>query len=754
MEAHTFLPPKAPKRQPVRWHVGTGIVSVRGIDCTCIENSNAGYVFARVDDPKKTIPLSVAEFDELKELESFRYDRDGLSAETSHAILHSGVRSLSDLPKEQRHYINWQAKACRMFLQMYRDGFATKGDIGMPIALAAIQIELDKESGLEVRDGKRKRGGRQPTRGYRLVGPKQFRIWLDRFEKDGLIGLCDRYHLCGNRQPYYSSDEWELLFEYVWKYLSPERPSVAELHRQMETAANGPDGINQERRRLGKLDLRVPDDDLLRREIARLPAFDVMAARYSEAEAINFFRAAQGGVQGLVQPMQRVEADEWTVHLQTLAIELRLWAPLSPAMRDAADKIRVCLAGAECCTTRCLVGMTVAPAASSQSTRRLLRMSLMDKTEIARFAGAETPWEYRGLMGTFAVDEGTPNVNMDTQNICSDLGIDFKVPQAEMPTQRGKIERLFQTFDIRALIRFSGRTFSNTAKRRKYNSLARACVTVDELCALIVRFVVDEYHNTPHAGLNGETPRACWLRLTKKTPPTVPPGPAQTRNVFGRDITATLGPSGLRIFGNWYWSPALQKHFENVGKTELTVRVDTDDLGAVSVQRPDGWLSIAGPKYMDGVGLWVWQSANESMRRQNRDMADMVKPLVLRAIAYALKADQITRKRLSVQYRAVTQEDLDRAHNRLWIGVREERDPGRARPAAQMDLFAGALPTGKTTNGSMPRRKAAAHSAAAVKHPKTRSATKTRLARRPTKERPAPSASKTTRKWTIKGRRS
>jgi putative transposase len=749
MDARTFLPPRPPRRKPVRWHVGKdGVVSIFGVECTCIENSKAGYVFAHVGNPRITFPLSVAEFDELKDLESFRYDKDGLSAETSHALLHSGVRSLSDLPKEQRDYVNRKVRACRTFLQMERDGLATRGDVGMPLALATIQLQFDRK----IRNENGKRGGRPP---FKVVGAKAFREWLDRFEKDGPLGLCERYHLCGNRQPYYTPDEWELLFEYVWKYLSPERVTIKELHRQMDTAANGTDGINAKRRRRGQRDLRVPDDDLLRREIARLPAFDVMAARYSEAEAINFFRAAQGGVPGLVQPMQRVEADEWTVHLQTLAIELGLWKALSPALREKAKKVRVCLAAALCCLTRCIVGMTVAPEASSQSTRMLLRMSLMDKTAIARFVGAETPWEYRGLIGNFSVDEGSSNVNLDTPMICADLGIGFKVPQAEMPTQRGKIERLFQTFDIRALIRFSGRTFSNPAMRKKYNSLARACVTVDEFCALIVRFVVDEYHNTPHAGLNGEMPRACWLRLTKKYPPTVPPGRAKIRNVFGEDITATLEPSGLRVFGNWYWSPSLQKIFENAGKTEVNIRVDTEDLGAISVRRPDGWLSVAGPEFMDGVSLGIWESANESMRRQNGGMEDMLKPLVRRAIAYALKADEATRKRLLIQYRPMTGEDLERARKRMWIGVRDKRDPGRASQPAQMDLFAGALPTGKSARRSVPRRKTVVDAAVPAKHPKTRSTTKTRPARRPrTKERPAANAPEKTRGWTIRGRRS
>jgi putative transposase len=696
MDPHALLPPKPQRqRQAVRWHIGNADrVSIHGVDYTCIENSEKGYIFARVDNPEIKFPYTVAQFDELKELQSFRHEKNGMDLEKARALLHSPVRALMDLPEDERQYVKWKVRACQKFLRMERMGLTTRGEKPLVAALAKIQSELDKE---DRTPSGRKRGGRKKNPSHMVVGPKRFLQWVSLYVEHGPLGLVDRYHNCGNREPYYTEEEYEKLAEYARKYCSPERPTIAMLHNAMEVEI---EGINATRRRRGLPDLRVPDDDRLRIEIRNLPAFDVMAAREGEEIAINFFRAVNGGVPDLVRPMQRVEADEWMVHLHTLAIDVGLWAFLTPEMREKAKKVRVWVGAAICCTTRCVVGLTVAPTASSESTRMLLRMALADKSAMAAAVGAETPWEYRGSPDEFVVDEGPSNINDDIPFICADLGIAFKTPQAEMPTQRGKIERLFYTVDLKSITRFSGRTFKNPVVRGKYESRARACVTVHELCALLVRFIVDEYHNTPHAGLGGETPRRCWLDLTKKYPPTVPPGRDKIRTAFGEDMRATLEPTGIRVFGNFYRSPRAQTLFETVGKVEVDIRVDTEDLGAISLKQPGGWLTLLGPEDMNGISLKVWGDAQDSVRRPQADLNKVVWPVARRAIAYAIQADQETRKRLLVQYRPMSGADFEHARRRLWIAVEYRDENVSIVPAAPPDLFDGALPTG----GTAPRR--------------------------------------------------
>jgi transposase InsO family protein len=686
MRAHQFLPQKPPrKRQAVRWHIGEkDVVSLFGVPHTCIKNSPAGYRFARVGDPEATVAMSREEFNDIKDLQSFDFERDGMDSEKALAALQAPVRSLMDLPEEERSYIHFKVRACEKFLRMKAVGQASLYVPHLKYVLNVIQRELDEES-------KQKRGGRNARAPHKVVGPEQFtRVWLRRFLEGGPLGLCDRYHNCGNHNPYYTAEEYEVLIEYAWKYLSRERPTIAMLWGDMDEEFGRK---NAERRKKGLPDLRVPDDDRLRIEIERIPLFDRIAARHGEDYARNRFRPALGGVPDLRRPMQRVEMDDWTTNLHVLLVDTKLWNAVSPELKKVAETTRATLSAAICCTTCCLPAVHLSLGPDGSNTRVLLRMMLTDKTDIARRYGCETPWEYRASPNTVVVDEGTAFVNDDTQFICTDLGIGFKSPQAEMPRQRGKIERWFQTLDIRALARFSGRAFSNPVVRGKYEAQARACVTLEELAALIVRFIVDQYHNMPHAGLGGETPRACWLRRSKQRAPTVPPGRNRIRRAFGQDFTAAVQASGIEIFGNWYQSSDVQQVFETRGNVEVTVRVDSEDLGAISLRQPGGWLTVLGPEIMNGVSVAVWDGALADLRRQNKDLQKLVRPVVHHAIAYAKKADEETRKRLSILYRPMSPEDLVGARARMRVGVRYRDETVRPQ-TAPTDIFADAVPVG------------------------------------------------------------
>jgi putative transposase len=697
MRAHEYLPKKQPKsKKAVRHHIGDDkILIIEGEPCKCLESDRYGYIMAPVSDLTATFPISNEEFEQLTRQHSFIVEQPRMSIEKSRAILRAPVSAMMDLPKQDRDYVKWQMTAIRMFIGMEDKGLTSRHGPKMEEALRTIQRKLNEKK----TKGNRQRGGRAKAPAHTLVGPKQFLIWVDNFLKFGPIGLLPRYHECGRHEPRYVAEEYAILHEHALKHLKPEPLSAEMIHGEMATAVTA---LNVERAAATPPlpPLRVPGIGMLRKHIAGFDKFDVMAAHKGVEQTINYFRAARGGVPDLLRPMQRVEADEWLVHLATLAIDRELWEFLRPELQAKAKKTRVWMAGSICCTTRVIPALTISRRTGSENTRALIRMMLTDKTALAESVGAQTPWEYRGLPDVLVVDEGSSNLNDDTEFLCNDLGIHFKVPQAGKPTQRGKMERVLQTIDVRSIARFSGRTFSNIVKKGKYQALARACVTINELCALLVRFIVDEYHNTPHAGLGGDTPRQEWLRATKKCPPTLPPDRNKIRTTFGVDMKATLEPSGIRVFGNWYWTASVQRLFEARGSVEVDIRVDTEDLGAISLRQDKGWLTVVGPEVMDGVSLKVWEDAQNQLRREQAAFKEMVKPIVQGAIAYAMKADTETRKRLLVQYRPMTGADFERARALNWINIPAKDELDRA-PDTQPDLFAGKVKVG--TKPAVPR---------------------------------------------------
>jgi putative transposase len=704
--AHELLPPKPPRsRRPVRWHVGeTAVLSLMGETCvrkTCDKN---GFLFETLSEPKRSIRLTFEEFDLLKDGYEFDFDPIGATPGKAAGVLQADEEMIADLPDDERELVKNKLIAVQKFLLLKARGAASRYRQNLGPILLKMQDELFPPTAPA-------KGGQMGPPTFKLVGPKRFLEWVDAYLEKGPLGLVNQFHLCGRRDDRYGWEERLILMDFVYGSLSREAPTISHLWGDMEEQFAK---VNGERIEAAGLDLRdyagidlarvtkefrehmeargvtlltCPAIDLLRVEIRRLPPFDVIAARKGEEVAQRFFHPSKGGVQGLIRPMQRVEADDWKTHLHTLVMELRpLWDAISPELREAAPKKRCVFSAAICCTTRVIPAMTLALSTGASNTKQLLRMCVSDKTALARSLGCETPWEYRGTMDTFVVDEGSALLNAETEFVCTDLGIAFKSPQINTPQQRPKIERFFQTLDIRGLLRFSGRAFSNPQVRGKYESLARTCVTVEELAALVVRFVVDQYHNLPHAGLGGETPRACWRRLTKTRAPTTPPGPSRVRRAFGEPFTVTMQAEGIEIFGNWYRSPKIDELFQRSPQRDYTVKVDGEDLGAISLRVDDGWLTVPGPQIMKGVSVAVWEAALANLRRQDQDLQNLVKPVVHRAIEFAQMGDAETRKRLSILYRPKTREQIEAIRMRMNQTVRH-REEILAPPAGPVDIL-------------------------------------------------------------------
>lgn len=716
--AHELLPPKPPRsRQALRWHVGdTAVASIMGEPCLRKKVDKSGFLFETLSLPKREIFLTFEEFDLLKEGYEFDIDHLGTKPGRAAGKLHSDEEMIADLGDDERELVANKLVAVKAFLAMKARGAASRYRPNLGRVLEKMQTELFPEPP--------SRGGQMAKPAFKLVGPKRFLEWVDLYLEMGPLGLVNQYHLCGRHGERYGWEERQILMDFVYRYLSPEQPTIVSIRDDMEVEFAK---INRGRIEAAGLDpadytgldlarvtqdfkehmdargvslLTCPAIDLLRTEIRRLPPFDVVAARKGEEVALRFFHPSKGGVQDLVYPMERVEADDWKTHLHTLVMELpAIWHAISPELQEAAPKKRCVFSAAICCTTRVIPAMTLALSTGASNTKQLLRMCLSDKTALARSIGCETPWEYRATMGTFVIDEGSALLNAQTEFVCTDLGIRLKSPQINTPQQRPKIERFFQTLDIKGLLRFSGRAFSNPQVRGKYESLARACVTVEELAALIVRFVVDVYHNLPHAGLGGQTPRQRWLELTKKRAPTVPPGPNRIRRAFGERFSVKLQAEGIEIFGNWYRSPLTDHLFQNVPERDYEVTVDGEDLGAISLHVNGERKTVVGPKAMHGVSVAVWESALEDLKRQNQDLQKLVKPVVHRAIEFAQKGDAESRKRLSILYRPKSREQLQAIRMRMNQTVRHYEEPlaSQDRP---IDVLARRIPVG--TNGRPP----------------------------------------------------
>lgn len=209
--------------------------------------------------------------------------------------------------------------------------------------------------------------------------------------------------------------------------------------------------------------------------------------------------------------------------------------------------------------------------------------------------------------------------------------------------------------------RFSGRTFENVVRKGDYNPEVNASLLVDELWRLMVRWVVDVYHNTPHAGLGGETPRQAWLRLTKLYPPQLPPDQDRARHLFGLDVDRQIGNHGVRVLGLNYQSVELQKlrRLKPAGKVRL--RIDRADIGHISVEKDVGeWLTVECVQHgFDGVSARQWMLAAEHLRRRNANLAKVSETAVFEALAEIERTARAAEARAGIESSLIDHKSIE-----------------------------------------------------------------------------------------------
>jgi putative transposase len=671
---------------------------------TCADSTTtAGYVLARVDNPAVTETITREQMDVLRHAPGFRHDRDFFNPAAAKARLIAGVAHLRDLPEKEQKDILFKQDWCLRFLKRVAAGEANLGDDKMGAAILAISEEMDEVSKLKALKNKRKMAGKRAASTTPGPSTKYLRKWLKKLISGNMnpLALRDRRCLCsGNWTSPYDAAVYAIMYKHALRFMSPERPTRTELHEAMESEITA---LNDQRAAatpaLEPYD--IPKYDRFCDEVKGLSKLDVMVGREGPDVARNYFRVVGDGLVDVVRPLQRVEVDEWTVHLHILFIRAGLWDALTDAEKKAIERVRMVLCVAVDCATRCILAMSLRRTASSRNAIQCLDMGLSEKQDYADAAGALTPWDMYGTWETACTDPGSSFANDDFCVRVIDAGITFEIAAAGVPFLRGTVERLLQSIDQKMAQRFAGRTGSNVVDKGDYDSQARASIDVDELAQAFVRYAVDHYHNSPHAGLRGEMPRACWLRLTELYGVMPPPDPSKRRAIFGVAMRATADADGLRVLGVQFHAPEVDHLFTQVGATEVEVRVDLKDMGVISAKIGETWIAIDGPEALAGVHVDDWIAAEAELRRRHADMAALTRPIVLSAAKYLNDLADKGRARIGIADTPTSALALARAHRNMKIGVSFVRDAKAAREANR-GLFDDALEVTGSGNPDAP----------------------------------------------------
>lgn len=594
--------------------------TIGGIAFRSISSDRNGIVFARVDDPAIHTGFTHADFEACRCLPDYRHEPGWFHPARIKIRLRTGTTFIAQISEAEQRIVAFRSAVCTLFLRMEADGKASRSDASIRKAMAVIALQIAHLPNVHnVRKNgtpKRSRRGATDLRG--LPGPKCFRQWLTRLREADYDAqaLQTYYDNCGPRAPVIGPDLRTLALQYVTRYASDLKPSKSDLYTDFTDQL---EIVNAHRTAAGQPELVAPSSKWFNAQIRKLDAFDVYSNRHGPAAARAKFNLISHGVDA-VRPLQRIEMDEWQVSLMVLAIDAGIWETLDATQKAAVERTKCWICVAICTATRCIVGLTLSRTPSGANALATLRMVVSDKGRYADACGALTPWDMFGGLEEIVTDGGPSFVWKTFRIAIAAMRGAKHIPTSGVPFLRGRVERVFRRIHTQLVARFAGRTFENTIRRGDYDSEGKAILFVDQLRWVLCRYVVDIYHNLPHEGLAGETPRNAWLRLTRDYGLVQPPDRPSLRAAFGKRLRCTLSGRGVRVLGLYYQSTSLHAHFKKVGDCKVEVRVDEFDLGAVSVDVGSAFLTV--PCIHDDftdVSIRVWTQTLAELRLRHAD---------------------------------------------------------------------------------------------------------------------------------------
>jgi putative transposase len=573
-----------------------------------------GYLLARLDHPDIIQEFSFEELEELRQADRLSVTHQYHSSRSAAGRLNSSHAYLSDLPEPRQTAWADRLEIVEDFIVAERDGEYSRSDKSLKNfikAWFAARVETSKG-----RFGKSFDIESPPS-------PTSLRRWLRSFEAcdHDPAALIDGYGRSGNRDARLLPEVAEVMATFVARYMSNLKPSMASVYRDMRAE------FLQKHRHL-----TVPSRNTFERAIKKLDPFEVMAAREGEAVARRKLYAVRDRVD-VTRPLQRVEMDEQLIPLQAMLEERGKWHDLPEKLKAGITHDRLWCSKIFDSWSRVVLGFVITRAPSAASALATLRMALEDKTAFAAAMGCQSLWDMYGLPELIVTDSGSNFRSKAFRAAVLDLGSSIMIAPAGLPQMRGSIERSFRTDSQFLYSQVPGYSFSNVVEKGEYESEKNISVTMMELAKLMVRYWVDIYHNSPHAGLGGDTPANRWRTGVVRFGVLPPPPRDVIRHIFCTVIECRVGNKGVRVAGLYYQSKALQQARRSIRDKYALVRVDTEDLSCISVKTDDGWITVpCSTEGFEGVSLTHWRMGQATLRRKYASIAALSEEIVTKAL--------------------------------------------------------------------------------------------------------------------------
>lgn len=645
----------------------TDCVTISGADHVLKSQDADGIILQRLDAKDICLPFSHAEFVRLLAAPDVSLKRSHFSSPSAARRLQNDQRYLASLAAPTRDQVLWREAWIGAVIAACRAGEVKRTEASLAAFMPTLTLRVAEIERKSQRPFTPARVGR-PVELRDPPSAKTLLRWLRRYEQLGAtpLALLRKRRCASTYHQRFCAEATSLIRKGLANYLVRGGPKPARIIKDITDDFRA---ANEKRALDGKAALPIPCANSIRAAINKLDAFEVVAQRDGLEVARRKFGFYENGLSA-EHPLQRVEIDDWEIDLMTLLGESGVLDHLDEDQRAKLDVGRRWICVAIDCATRVVLGFRIADKPSTVAAIDVLKMITEDKTPIAVASGCGSGWSQHGTPGAAVTDQGPTLISPLFRTAVADLGASSECPPAGVPRLRGRIERLFGTFALDLAAMLIGRTFSNPVERGDYPSERVAAYTDDELAKILTLFIVDIYHNSPHGGLNRETPANAWKRLASEQGVSPPPDANHRRVVFGLEVTRRLDRHGVRAFGINYACPELQTLLMQGQQRKVAIRIDPQDLTHVSVLIGHEWHTAqAVSRAVWGLSLDDWQRIVRDLRTRFRDEGKLNEHIISAARKKIRNIDAQARALRRVMPMQLSAADLDRAERHLFLGL-------------------------------------------------------------------------------------
>jgi putative transposase len=389
------------------------------------------------------------------------------------------------------------------------------------------------------------------------------------------------------------------------RYLTRNRVNATHLHRDIALNCRS-------------AGLPVPHVNTVRNRISRLAPRTVVEGRSGKRAAREQFEPLQGHFPSEGRPLAIVQIDH--TKLDLIVVDEIDRKPLArPWFTVTIDVF-----------SRVVAGFYLSlEAPSAASTGMCVACAILPKDSLLAKWGITTRWPVWGKMAAIHCDNGKDFRGAMLRQACQQYAIELLFRPVRQPQYGGHIERLMGTF-AREIHTLPGTTFANPGERKGYDSEKHSALTLSELELWLARYIVEIYHQRPHAGLDGRTPISVYEEgLTRTGLPQICTAEEQLRLDFMPLEQRAVTVNGIVVDNISYFHDVLRPWINTKEKDgsrrRFVVRRDPRDISIVHFFDPELRQYFAIP-YRDtshpAISVWELREIRRRLRQEGRDSTD------------------------------------------------------------------------------------------------------------------------------------